>query len=235
MPDGATTMGYSRNLLTALWEFVRQTLTPQSAIKANIFKTEEDLIRSLSVISELYDGDMGIIACIFAWIGVPEPLKIKDTDVFIEGRKITQDGIVIVDGFSDWVADFLTRYKRLDVSMSVNGRGTYPVYKDKSVDTFIKRFVVLSSPKMGKPIANYVYQNSINALREKDNELGHQDRITYTNILKSGSLNRLYKAEQNGLDVGARENRETVEKFFYKGNYRAISWLYRHYKEAFNL
>lgn len=210
-------------------------VNPQEYIKEYIFLTEDDLIKALGGIVPIYDGYVEVIACIFAWIGIADPLSIRDSDVFIDGRKIIKDGIVIVDGFSDFIADFLESYKKLNISTRENGMTVYPVIKDKSYDTFIKRFCSPTSSKLGTEMNIRVIQSAINKANKKYEENGNPPKISYKNILNSGSLARLYAAEQNGLDVFDRGNEEKVEKFFYRSDYRSIVWLYRHYKIAFNL
>ncbi len=210
-------------------------LNPKEFIKRMIFPTEQDLISELSSVQLIHDGYVEVIACIFAWLGIPDPLAIHDSDVFIEGRKIMADGVVIVDGFSDYVAQFLDEYKRLRSSTRENASCLIPVIKDRSVDTFIKRFCSPNSAKMGKPMDIRVIQSAIYKLNCKYVENGGESRFNYRNILKSGSLSRLYSAECGGLDVFDKENEEVVKGFFYETNYRSITWLYKRYKEAFNL
>lgn len=210
-------------------------INPQSFIRKNIFLTEDELVNSIKTIVPIYEGYVEVIACIFAWLGIDDPLSIHDADVFIEGKKIVQNGIVVVDGFSDFVADFLAQYKRLKTSTRENGTTVYTVVKDRSYDTFIKQFCSVNSAKFGKKMDIRVVQTAINKLNQKYEENGNPPRITYRNIMKSGSLSRLYSAERNGLDVLDKSNTRVVEGFFYQTNYRSIVWLYRHYKEAFNL
>lgn len=215
-------------------------INPQETIKKLIFPTEESLFDEIKKYVPLYDGYIEVVSCIFAWIGVPEPLEISESDVFIEGRKIMMGGKVIVDGFSDNIADFLTQYKNLKVATRGSATGGYYVVKDCSFDTFIKRFCTTKSSKMGKKLDIRVIQSAIYKLNEKsNNENGRDDgtiqRFNYRNILKSGSLSRLYAAEKSGLDVFDKNNKDIVESFFYEANYRSITWLYKHYKIAFNL
>lgn len=80
-----------------------------------------------------------------------------------------------------------------------------------------------------------IVQSAINKVNKKYKENGNPPKISYQNILRSGSLARLYVAEQNGLDVFSKTNEKEVEKFFYRSDYRSIVWVYRHYKIAFNL
>lgn len=210
-------------------------INPQDFIRENIFLTEDELVNSIKTIVPIYEGYVEVIACIFAWLGIDDPLSIHDADVFIEGKKIVRNGIVVVDGFSDFVADFLTQYKRLKTSTRENGTTIYTVVKDRSHDTFIKQFCSVNSTKFGKKMDIRVVQTAINKLNQKYEEAGNSPRITYRNIMKSGSLSRLYQAERNGLDVFDKSNLKVVEGFFYQTNYRSILWLYRNYKEAFNL
>lgn len=211
-------------------------INPQETIRKLIFPTENSLFDEMQKYVPIYEGYIEVISCIFAWIGVPDPLAIKESDVFIEGRKIVMDGKVIVDGFSDDVADFLTHYKKLKSATRGSAVGGYEVVKDRSYDTFIKRFCTIKSTKMGKKLDIRVIQSAIYKLnRDEEGEDGTMLRFNYRNILKSGSLRRLYEAEQAGLDVFDRANAEKVEGFFFKSNYRSIVWLYKHYKIAFNL
>lgn len=210
-------------------------INPQEYIKKFVFPTEESLVASLSKYAQIYDGDIEVIACIFAWLGIDDPVSIRDSDVFLEGRKIMQDGVVVVDGFSDFIADFLESYKKLRTSTRENGTTTYTTVKDRSHDTFIKRFCSPTSPKMGIRLDLRTVQSAIHLLNNKCVEDCGIPKITYRNIQISGALSRLYAAEQKGLRVFDKENEETVERFFSGKNYRSITWLYKHYKAAFNL
>lgn len=210
-------------------------INPQDFIRSYIFLTENELVDSIREIVPIYEGYVEVVACIFAWLGIDDPLSIHDSDVFIEGRKIVKNGTVIVDGFSDFVSDFLVQYKRLKESTRENGTTTYTVVKDNSYDTFIKQFCSVRSAKFGKKMDIRVIQTAINKMNRKYEEKGNVPKLTYRNILKSGSLARLYVAEKNGLDLFNRENKDAVERFFYRSDYRSIIWLYRHYKIAFGL
>lgn len=210
-------------------------INPQDFIRSYIFLTEKELMDSIKGIVPIHEGYVEVIACVFAWLGIDEPLSIHDSDVFIEGRKIMKNGTVVVDGFSDFVQDFLLRYKNLRESEREHGAAVYTVVKDRSYDTFIKQFCSINSSKLGKKMDIRVVQTAINKMNKKYEANGNVPRLTYRNIMKSGSLARLYAAEQNGLDVFDRANKDAVERFFYQSNYRSIVWIYRHYKAAFNL
>lgn len=227
--------GFFQNAPYGILGISAMDVNPQDFVRRYIFLTEKDLIDVIRPIIPIYDGYIEVISCIFAWLGIEDPLSIRDSDVFIEGRKILKNGMVVVDGFSDFIADFLTQYQKLKVSTRENGTTIYTVVKDCSYDTFIKQFCSVNSSKRGKKIDIRVVQTAINKLNKKYEENGNPPRITYRNIMKSGSLARLYSAEQKGLDVFDRKNKEIVESFFCKTDYRSIVWLYKHYKEAFNL
>lgn len=210
-------------------------INPQEFIRKNIFSTESDLIKSIQSVMPLYDGNIEVISCIFAWIGIQSPLDVHDSDVLLDERKIIVNGKTVVDGFSDFVHDFFEEYINLKSSTRDNGVTTYVVVKDRSYDTFIKRFCSPKSSKLGQPIKLQIIQASMGALNKKYEENGGVPRLTYRNIMKSGSLRRLYEAEVGGLKVFDSANKNIVEEFFGDTSYRSAIWLYKHYKAAFNL
>lgn len=210
-------------------------INPQRQIRESIILTEDELFNGIGMATPLHDGYVEAIACVFAWLGVPKPLEIRESDVFLDGRKILHDGKVIVDGMSDRVYDFLVEYRKLKTSTRTNGNGTYPVYRDDSYDTFIKQYTTMSDKRRGKKITPVIYQSAIAKMNMRIKEKHGNPKFTYDNILRSGSLSRLYAAERNGLDVFDSGNAERVEGYFNRSRYRNIVWLYKHYKEAFNL
>ena len=210
-------------------------INPQEYIRNYVFPTEESFVNSLKATSLIYDGYIEVVSCIFAWLGIQSPLDIKESDVDLSSRKISCNREIIVDGFSDFVCNFLESYRNLHESTRENGAAVYKVIKDNSYDTFIKQFCSPNSKKLGKPVEMRVIRTAINKLNRKYESAGNPPRITYVNVLKSGSLNRLYNAEINGLKVFDKDNKEIVKSYFYRSNYRSITWLYRHYKQAFNL
>lgn len=210
-------------------------LNPQKELRNNIILTEDELFNGIGIATPLHDGYVEAIACVFAWLGVPKPLEILESDVFLDGRKILHDGKVIVDGMSDRVYDFLVEYRKLKTSTRTNGNGTYPVYRDDSYDTFIKQYTTMSDKRRGKKLEPKIYQSAIWKMNERIRGNHGNPKFSYDNILRSGCLSRLYAAEKNGLDVFDRKNEETVEGYFGRTRYRSIVWLYRNYKEAFNL
>lgn len=210
-------------------------ISPKSYIIDNLILSEDELFTELAKIVPIHEGYIEVVSLVFAWIGISDPLSIKEYDVFLDGRKIIHDGIVIVDGFSDRVFDFLSEYKRIKESSRDNGATTYRVVRDDSFGTFIKRFCPIGSPKMGKALEPMVLSSAINRLNTKYVDNGGTPKFSYKNVLKSGSLCRLYELECSGMNVFDKGNACIIEKMFYQSSYRNIIWLYKHYKEAFNL
>ena len=227
--------GYFKNEKYGILGISASNINPQEYIREYVFQTEEELFNSIKSVTQIHEGYISVIACVFAWIGIGEPLEIHDKDISIDKREIACNGNIIVNGFSDAVFNYLLEYSKLEETTRENGMMEYTVVKDHSYDLFIKRFCSPRSSKLGKPITSRMITNAINKLNQKYESAGNPPRITYTNILKSGSLNRLYNAEINGLKVFDKDNEEIVKSYFYRSNYRSIIWLYRHYKQAFNL
>lgn len=210
-------------------------VNPQEFIRQYIYLSEDELAKNIGELVPLYDGLIEVSACFLAWLGVDDPLSIRDEDVLLDAGKILRNNVVIVDGMSDFLRDFFARYRKLKTSTRENGTTVYTVVKDNSYDTFLKQFCSVNSKKLGKKLELRNVQTAINKLNDRNVYAGNVPRITYRNIMKSGSLARLYVAEKNGLQVFDRTNKEIVEGFFYQSDYRSIVWLYKHYKEAFNL
>lgn len=210
-------------------------INPEEYIRKYIYRSEEELLSSIRPIIPIYDGYVEVVASIFLWLGISSPELIRDSDVSLETREIKDGNGCVISGFSDLIYDFLKQYQHLRESTRENGNGVYRVIKDQSQDTFIKQFYSPNSNRFGERITSHTIKSAIYRLNKRFKENGNLSRITVMNIMKSGSLCRLYEAEKSGLNVFSRENEKTVESYFYRVGYRSIVWLYRHYKQAFNL
>ena len=227
--------GYFPNAEYGILNASSLNVNPQNFMKERIFENEKSLIDTMKCMIPLNDGYLEVISCIFAWLGIPHALYVLESDVLLDKRIITCNGKIVSYGFSDSIYNILNSYANLRESTRENGTAIYSVIKDYTCNTFIKPFYSPNSDKFGKSLDDMTIQSAINRLNLKCKNAGNPPKFTYRNILKSGSLNRLYNAEINGLKVFDKDNEEIVKSYFYRPNYRSIIWLYRHYKQAFNL
>jgi len=207
---------------------------PSKSMAKMFFRDEEDFIRSMRKVREFDEGYPEVIGLVFVWLGLGynEATMLKDTCVDLNARVIyDNDGNVLVSGFSDGIHSIFEQFVRC----TDGNRGVYNVVKDRSLDVFLKRMCSPSSPKMGTPILPRQLTNAVNRMNFQYEELGYPPRLSMLNVKRSGSLYRLWLAEQNGLDVNSKNNREEVERVYGGKKYRSIIWQYKYYKKAFNL
>lgn len=207
---------------------------PSAVMAKMLFRDEEDFIRSMRKVREFDEGYPEVIGLVFVWLGLSynDATTLKDSCVDLDTRVIyDNDGNVLVSGFSDGIHSIFEQFVKC-----MNGnRGAYNVVKDRSLDVFLKRMCSPSSPKMGTPILPRQLTNAVNRMNFQYEELGYPPRLSMLNVKRSGSLYRLWLAEQNGLDVSNKNNREAVERVYGGKKYRNIIWQYKYYKKAFNL
>lgn len=206
------------------------------------FKDEDDFLQSLHAIREFDNGYPDVPYFIFSWLGLSKEyaVSVRESDVDLEDKVIyCPDGSICAMGFSDKIRDILQAFK--DCKMGTRGTrtGYRTVYKDRSADVFIKRFLPRGTKNVenyGKPYTVSQMNGQINKYKTIDISEALLRKFTYQNVAKSGALFRLYIAEKSGVNVLASENKKLM---LLVNNSEAgksnLSKDYIEYKKAFNL
>ena len=208
-------------------------------LSKTLFRNDLEFVSAMRKVRTFDDGYPEPVYWAFAWLGVERKfvLSLKDSAVDLVNRVIYDEiGNVIVDGFSDVIYNVLDQYVRCNSSTRENGSSITEVIKDRSVDTFIKKFCSKKSGKFGNEFTDNQITSYTAKLNRMYESLGYSQKLTYTNIQESGGLYRVFQLEQSGVDVFSKKNANLVQKAFrIPKQYYKIIWKYKFYKEAFDL
>lgn len=222
------------NFCGGFLEISSKDYDPTHHMARMFFRDEGDFLRSLRKVRMFDEGYPEVVAMALTWLGLgyTEICSLKDHHVDLEARKIYSDkGDLLVSDFSDDIHSLLTQF----VKCNFASRSAYNVVKDKSLDVFLKRMCSPTSDKMGTPIRPRQLTNLVNKMNMQYEALDYPPRFTMQNVQRSGALYRLWIAEQNGLNIFAKENEQEVCRIYGSKKYRSIVWQYKYYKKAFNL
>lgn len=210
-----------------------------TGFSSSYFKDEKEFLQTLRLVHEFDNGYPDIPYLIFAWLGLSKEyaLSVMESDVDLEDKVIYYpDGSICAMGFSDEIRDVLREFKNCKVATRGTGRGPRTVYKDMSVDVFIKRFEKHGSDKFGVPYTGEQIEAQFRQARAAINRNESVDKLSFKKVRKSGIFNRLYKIELSGVNVTSIENKPMVLPII-DGVMVYYDFLkdYKAFKEAFNL
>lgn len=204
-----------------------------------LFRDDADLIESIKKVIPVDAGYIEYPVFCLNWIGLnnSEIVALKDNDVDLDDRIIYgQDGSIVASGFSDNICDTLRKYRTCKSCMRPKGPGMVQAVKDMSVNSFLKRMVLVGSGEFGKGYSLAAVNSQCSRMAKKYQALGYPHRHTYQNVWRSGRYYELYKIEQSGVDIFDRANQPVIEDVFrHKKNYFDILKMYSFYKKAFSL
>lgn len=213
-------------------------IDPSGAMSKMFFRDEQDFLYSMRKVADFEDLQNGVIALCLGWLGLSarESVALRDGDVDLVSRTIFDpSGTVIVNGFSDDMARIFELYRATKTATRQNGATPYAVIKDLSHDGFIKRVCSPNSARLGNPVSERQLITYVNKLNQKYAMLGYSPRFSMENANRCGGLYRLWKLENDGVEVLNKQNADIVERVYGHGVYRKIAWQYKFYKKAFNL
>lgn len=213
-------------------------IDPSGAMSKMFFRDEQDFLYSMRKVADFEDLQNGVIALCLGWLGLSarESVALRDGDVDLVSRTIFDpSGTVIVNGFSDDMARIFELYRATKTATRQNGATPYAVIKDLSHDGFIKRVCSPNSARLGNPVSERQLITYVNKLNQKYAMLGYSPRFSMENANRCGGLYRLWKLENDGVEVLNKQNADIVERVCGHGVYRKIAWQYKFYKKAFNL
>ena len=210
------------------------------SISRVLFRDENDLIYSMRKVCAFNEGYPQPVIMAFAWLGLQqkEIIDLREAHVDLNVRRVYDAaGNIIVDGFSDRIADILQEFEETTVGQRENHTTVYEVIKDRSTDAYLKRFLPRNSEKFGGEYTTSQVYSALNRYNLKYREQGFPSRLTFSNVWKSGRYHALWEWEQvSGLDAFKSENQgKVLEIFRNSANYASIIWFYKAYKRAFNL
>ena len=213
-------------------------IDPSGAMSRMFFRDEQDFLYSMRKVADFEDLQNGVIALCLGWLGLSarKSVALRDGGVDLVSRTISDpSGTVIVNGFSDDIARIFELYRATKTATRQNGATPYAVIKDLSHDGFIKRVCSPNSARLGNPVSERQLITYVNKLNQKYAMLGYSPRFSMENANRCGGLYRLWKLENDGIDVLNKQNADIVEQVYGHGVYRKIAWQYKFYKKAFNL
>lgn len=213
-------------------------IDPSGAMSKMFFRDEQDFLYSMRKVADFEDLQNGVIALCLGWLGLSarESVALRDGDVDLVSRTIFDpSGTVIVNGFSDDIARIFELYRATKTATRQNGDTTRIVIKDLSHDGFIKRVCSANSVRLGNPVSVRQVTTFVEKLNKKYTALGYSPRFSMENANRCGGLYRLWKLENDGVEVLNKQNADIVERVYGHGVYRKIAWQYKFYKKAFNL
>lgn len=202
-------------------------------------KDESEFLQALRMVHEFDNGYPDIPYLVFAWLGLNKEyaVLVRESDVDLDDKVIYgPDGSIYAMGFSDEIRDVLREFKNCKVAIRGTGRGPRTVYKDMSVDVFIKRFEKHGSDKFGVPYTCEQIEAQFRQARAIAGESVLTRKLSFRAARKSGVFNRLYQVERSGVDVFDARNKAVVLRII-SGSmaYRNFLQDYKAFKEAFNL
>lgn len=208
------------------------------AVRRSYFRDEQDFLSTIRLVREFDQGYPEPVLYCFAWLGlkIREALSLRDDDVNMDNRTICLAGEIIVDGFSDGIYNLLEQYIDCDSAERGHATGSRLVMKDYSVDFFMKKMLSPNSKDWGRVYNYNQMSTAMGRLNRKLKEAGYPGRLQYEDVWNSGCYNRLWRAEQSGVDVFATKNRAFVEQIIrqMKGYHNTLV-MYRIFKKAFEL
>lgn len=202
-------------------------------------KDEPEFLQALRMVHEFDNGYPDIPYLVFAWLGLNKEyaVSVRESDVDLEDRVIYgPDGSICAMGFSDEIRDVLREFKNCKVATRGTGRGPRTVYKDMSVDVFIKRFEKHGSDKFGTPYTCEQIEAQFRQARTAAGTNEATEKLSFKRVRKSGIFNRLYQVERSGVDVTDTKNKPVVLSIIDGvAAYYDLLKDYKAFKEAFNL
>ena len=215
----------------------KEDLDFANAIRKTLYKDIDDLFAEIEKAVSFEDGYYSVAATCFAWLGIDieDVGDIPDTGVDFDSQTI----YVPKKGFvkhtnNEKVFHALKTYAYTNEAIRTQNR-TFTV-KPLPNGKFLHLMVTKNSKKPAKIISKKDIMSELSFLKLRIEEAIPESRLTYANVLKSGRLNRIYQAEQNGLDIASEEGKELlIREFNNKGDIFDLLHLYRKYKEAFEL
>lgn len=204
-----------------------------ASIRRTLYDSAHSLIMEIQNAVGLDEGFYVVPALCFAWIGI----SLEDAGQvpydgidFVKGVIYNPSGSVIASFSEPEITEALLVYSKTTEAIRTQNRTftVRPLFNEK----FLHLMVTHGSKKIPKPLSRKDIMREATILKEK----AKSTRMTYSNILKSGKLNRLYRLEKSGIDVYSSSNHDIVQQIFAdKNNVFDNLFLYRKYKEAFNL
>lgn len=213
-------------------------IDPSGSMSRMFFRDEQDFLYSMRKVADFEDLQNGVIALCLGWLGLSarKSVALRDGGVDLVSRTISDpSGTVIVNGFSDDIARIFELYRATKTATRQNGATPYTVIKDLSHDGFIKRVCSPNSARLGDPVSERQIITYVSRMNQKYTALGYSPRFSMENANRCGGLYRLWKLENDGIDVLNKQNADIVEQVYGHGVYRKIAWQYKFYKKAFNL
>ena len=218
-------------------EITETDLEPPTKAATQYFKDEEDLLAVLHSVRDFHEGYPEIPYLLLSWLGIDKRdiVAMKEDQIDLDSRTIKDaSGNVVISGFSNAIKDALEAYVSCDRVFRDHGANPAWVIKDKSIDTFIKRFFTKDSNHYGEPPTTGQLDSRVNEAAKVYKKNGGKKKIAQGNVLRSGQFFRLAELEKaQGIDVTDPKHRDVFRAVV--GDIKRISDViktYHGYRQA---
>lgn len=207
-------------------------------IRDIIIRSPFDLQNELRKAIDPSQGYYIVAAACFAWLGIDirtMPL-IKDTAVDFTLREIVDANCDIdIRGIDSAILGILREYWETEEAIRWHHAAcrVYPLNNGK----FLHLMVGENSKKDIGPVKVRSIQMEFTSIcKAYEKNTGEQSPLSYSNLLRSGGLYRIYQLEKSGVDVFSGKSDDILAKTYAApGKTFDIRSLYRQYKRAFDL
>lgn len=209
-----------------------------AAIKRTLFANEADFLTELQrhcPFDQLYAL---VPALCMAWVGIDIKTACEipeDGFDYAAGTIRNSAGNIVARNISEPICEVLRTYNTTPYGWRTQNR-TFKVTPMPN-GRFLRQVKTQNSHKKLRPLKSSDITNDVTELRARIYNATGSNRMTYTNVYKSGQLSRLYQLEQSGIDVASPQHRDQIQRDIFNGTYNIFDNLayYRKYKEAFQL
>ena len=200
--------------------------------------SENDLISSMRKACDFSECSPGVPYLLFTWLGMDKKdiIELKDSQVDLEKRVVYgRNGELLIRDFSENIRDILEDYRNCKVTYMYGTNK--PIYRDMSLDTFLKRFTTKPS-YIGRPYSISAVEGQVSIMNEAYREVCHESKLTPLNVARSGRFFRLFITEYTlGDDITADRNRALFDEIMKSAGKSQRSRkddinMYKEYKKA---
>lgn len=218
----------------------REDIDVLSSMKNNYFLVFSDIINPVVSVAPPDQGFSASAALALAWLGIkcPEACNVKQKDVDLLRGSISHGDCV--KQFGDTEPKALS-VLRSYANTSVGYRRQNPRNGDFTVSFVDSEYFLrpIRTSNSKKEMDHFRPNNITSFISDARLDLadqGFQKYFSYDTVLHSGELHRVHQLEQSGVDVFAKRNEQLLCSCFASKIKRYdATFLYRKYKEAFNL
>lgn len=214
----------------------KEDLNFTTAIHKTIYPSINSFMQELKAGVPFDEGRYVVPLFCFAWIGIPynKCSGILDQDVDLRNGLVNfQNNAIRIE--DPEILQIMRQYRNTSISYRTQNR-TFEVYPQLS-PYFLRPMVTKNSKKKPHKISSSSIPSCLlQAKQQAEMNLQRPVKLEYLNVYRSGQLLRVRKLELSGFDVLSSKNKKIVHSYFdNRGDYYDQIFLYKKYKEAFDL